>query len=181
MKDKKALKAIVVLSLLVVMALSVTACGHEEDVNAPANLEIHDSYADVENIGDGKARLIMQGIITNNSELKTIDYDNLPYLQMDGQKVTATYEPVDSEDTDKVAPGKSVVYSISYDYDPGTDHEWGFGYSDETVVSGLDDYVCIKEAIRNFEGKPQITMEDLEKLEQEQREKFEEFQRENGQ
>ena len=143
-----------------------------------ANLEIHDSLADVENIGDGKARLIMQGIITNNSDIKTIDYNNLPYLKMDGQKVTTTYEPVDSEDSDKVAPKKSVVYSVSYDYDPSTEHEWSFGYSDDTVISGLDDYVCIKEAIRNYEGKPQVSMDDIKKIEQEQKEKFKNFEKE---
>ena len=156
-------------------ALSFSACGAEEDANAPVELEIHDSYADIEDIGDGNAELIMQGVITNKSSLKTVGYDSLPYLTMDGQEVETIYEPMDSDDTDKVAPGKSVVYTVIYDFDPNADHEWKFGTRENTVVNGLDDYVCIKEAKRNFEGKPQVTMEEIKKVEEEQKQKFEEF------
>ena len=38
-------------------AFSFCACGAEEDTNAPVELEIHDSYADIEDIGDGNAQL----------------------------------------------------------------------------------------------------------------------------
>ncbi|MBR1442848.1 MAG: hypothetical protein IJ583_04870 [Firmicutes bacterium] len=161
----------------VLMALSLGGCGAQEDVMAPVQLEIHDSAADIEEIGEGKARLEMEGIITNKSELKTVDYTSLPYLKMDDKEVTTTYEPVDSEDTDKVAPGKSVVYSVTYDFDTTAEHEWKFGSREDTVVSGLDEYVCIKRAMRAFEGKGQVTDEEIEKMEEEQQKKFEEFEK----
>ncbi len=117
----------------------------------------------------------MEGIITNHSGLKTIDYASLPYLTMDGNKIETTYEPIDSEDDGKLAPGKSAVYSVSYEFDPKEEHEWGFGVHEDTVVDGLDEYACIKEALRDYEGKAPVTMEEIRQMENEQKKKFEEF------
>ena len=65
-------------------ALSFTGCGEEEDPNAPVEVELHDSIADVKQLTDGKAKLMVQSMITNNSELKTLDYSSLSYDERRG-------------------------------------------------------------------------------------------------
>ncbi len=77
--------------------LSFSSC-NGEDPMAPANLEIHDSYAEISDADNEMAELVMEGVITNNLEQKIISYNDLPYLTIDGEKIETTYEPVDSED-----------------------------------------------------------------------------------
>lgn len=166
----------VVSAMALVAAVCLCACSSSgNEATGPIELEIRDSAADVYSVQDGMARLEMQGAITNKSEMQTAQLSDLPQLTMDGEVVEATYEPIDMETADKVEPGKSVAYRISFDFDPSKDHEWNFEEADGTVVEGLDQYVVVKEALRNYEGKPQVTMEDIEKLEQEQQEKYQEF------
>ena len=166
----------VVSALALAAAFCLCACSSSgSEATGPVKLEIRDSVADVYSVQDGMARLEMQGAITNKSEMQTAQLSDLPQLTMDGEAVAATYEPIDAEKADKVEPGKSVAYRISFDFDPSKDHEWNFKEADGTVVEGLDQYVVIKQALRNYEGKPQVTMEDIEKVEQEQQEKFEKF------
>ena len=147
---------------------------------APVEMEIHDSMADVVPTEDGMAHLVMDGTITNTSKLHSAELAQLPQLTMDGNVVEAEYEFYDGEDHEKLGPGEWVYFHISFDFDPTIDHEWKFRYADDTVVTGLDQYVCIKEAIRNFEGKPPVTMEDIKKVEQEQRERYEAFLKEEA-
>lgn len=71
--------------------------------------------------------------------------------------------------------GKAAVYSVSYEFDPEKEHEWKFGYHEDMVVDGLDEYACIKEALRDYEGKAPVTMEEIRQMENEQKKKFEEF------
>ena len=106
--------------------------------------------------------------------------DQLPQLTMDGEVMEAEYEYFDGEDHDKLGPGEWVYFHISHNFDPSVDHEWKFAYAEDTVVSGLDQYVRIKEALRNFEGKPPVTMEDIRKVEKEQKERYQEFLKEEA-
>lgn len=162
------------------LALVLCACGSTEDAMAPVEMEIHDSIADVAPTEDGMATLLMDGVITNTSKLHSAEADQLPQLTMDGEAVEAEYEYFDGEDHDKLGPGEWVYYHISHDFDPTVDHEWKFQSADDTVVSGLDDYDCIKEALRNFEGKPPVTMEDIKQMEKEQKERYQEFLKEEA-
>lgn len=99
---------------------------------------------------------------------------------MDGEPIEAVYQPIDMESADKVEPGKSVTYEISYVFDASEDHDWKFASADGTVVDGLDQYVKIKEALRDYEGKPQVTEEDLAEVEREAEERYQEFLEEQG-
>ena len=76
---------------------------------------------------------------------------------------------------DKVKPGKSLCYHISYEFDPSEKHKWKFQSSDGSVVSGLDDYVCIKKALRNYKGKSQVTIDEVKKIEKDQKKRFKKF------
>lgn len=163
------------------LALVLCACGSAtEDAMAPVEMEIRDSIADISPTEDGMATLFMDGVITNTSKLHSAAADQLPQLTMDGEVVEAEYEYYDGEDHDKLGPGEWVYYHISYDFDPSVDHEWKFAYAEDTVVSGLDQYVRIKEALRNFEGKPPVTMEDIRQMEKEQKERYQEFLKEEA-
>ena len=96
---------------------------------------------------------------------------------MNGEEVTTTYEPVDSDDTDKVAPGKTAMFSVELEFDPAVEHKWKYGTREGTVANGLGDYACIKAAIRNYGGKAPVTMDDINAAEEEQKKKFEEFEK----
>ncbi len=167
-------KIVLIISVLAAVIL-MGACSSDQSAVGTLELRIHDSVADVVPVKKGAARLIMDGIITNNSELRTAKLIDLPQLTMDGRVVNATYEPLDSEDKDKVKPGKSLCYHISYKFDPSEKHKWKFQSSDGSVVSGLDDYVCIKKALRNYKGKSQVTIDEVKKIEKEQKKRFKKF------
>ncbi|MBR4472935.1 MAG: hypothetical protein IKS55_04795 [Oscillospiraceae bacterium] len=180
MKKNRKSAAILLAIATLMLAAALSGCGgSREDPNAPPILEIHDSIADVEDIGDGKAMLFMDGQITNTSKMKTVEYASLPYLTMDGQEIETTCEILGRDDNGKVGPRETVVYSVRFEFDPGTEHEWKFGTREGTVVNGLGDYACVKAALRNFEGKAPVTKEDLQRVEAEQKQKYQEFLKEN--
>ena len=167
---------VVVSAIVLAVAFCLSACSSSSnEATGPIKLEIRDSVADVYPAQNGMARLEMQGAITNKSEMKTAQISDMPQLTMDGEVVEATYDPIDMEKADKVEPGKSIAYKISFEFDPSKDHEWKFKSADDTVVDGLDEYASIKEALRNFKGKPQVTMEDLAEIEREAEARYQKF------
>ena len=50
-------------------------------------------------------------------------------------------------------------------------------YNSYVKNSFLGDYVCIKEAMRSYEGKSPVSMEEIEAVEEEQKKKFQEFEK----
>lgn len=175
------MKKTTALVLAIIALLVVAGCSNSTDpATTPLSLTIRDCYADVDAAPDGQALLSMQGVIENTHEMKTAQISDLPQLTMDGEVIEATYDAIDMEDASKVDPGKSVVFTVQYTFDPSVDHEWHFEEVDDTVVEGLDEYVCIKQALRNFEGKPQVTEEEMAQVEREAQERFEEFQKEEA-
>jgi hypothetical protein len=64
---------------------------------------------------------------------------------------------------------------VDYDYDEATEHEWRFDAVEGTVVSGLERYVSVIEAERDYEGRDPIAMEEIEKMDAEEQVAYEEY------
>ena len=157
-----------------------SAASSAEDSNAPIYLEIGEEVmADVDDGKDGKARLQMDYSVTNTSEARTAQMSDLPQLTLNGKPVEATYTHQDSTKTE-LAPGETVYAHVDFEYDEKADHEWRFKEQPGTVVSRLDRYVAIIEAERNYEGLPQVTQEEIDKMEAEQKAAYEEFLKEEA-
>ena len=177
-------KIVIVMLGAVFLTLGLCACSGPstssatngaEDSNAPIYLEIGEGVmADVTDGSDGKARLQMDFSVTNASEVRTAQMTDMPQLTLNGKPVETTWEHQDSTKT-KLAPGETAHAHVDIEYDEKADHEWRFEEQPGTVVSHLECYVAIIEAERNYEGLPQVTQEDIDKMEAEQRTAYEEF------
>lgn len=151
-----------------------------QDENLPIYLEIGNAMADVSDGSDGKAMLTLDFKVTNTSEGRSAEMQDLPRLTLNGTVVETTYEHQDSEKT-VLAPDDVAYAHVETEYDINAEHEWRFKVAEGTVVSGLDEYVRIIEAQRNYEGKPQVTQEDIDKVEAEQEAAYQEFLKEEAQ
>ncbi len=166
------------MAFVLILALCLSACSSNDENEI--YMEIHDSVADIEALDDGTARLFVCGVITNNSKTLSAEYDLLPKLTIDGEVMEAGYEPLGDPDVSDLPPGASVYYEVTYNFDPTVDHEWKFTNEDGTVVYGLEEYACIKAALRALEDKPAVTMADIRQMEKEQKQRYKEFLKEEA-
>ena len=158
---------------------SSSATSSAEDSDAPIYLQISDAMADVTDGAGGKAKLEMDYAVTNTSEKRTAQMSDMPQLTLNGAPVEATYRHQDSTKTE-LAPGETATAHIEFEYDPKAENEWRFEEAEGTVVTGLERYVGIIEAQRNYLGEPPVTQEDIDKMEAEQRAAYEEFLKEEA-
>ena len=162
---------------VVIVALCLFACSapsSDQDADEPIYLHISDATSSVADATDGNSELRMDFTVTNVSKTRSARMEDLPELALDDMPIETDYEFQDSSKR-VLDPGEIAYGHVDYDYDEKTEHEWRFDATEGTVVSGLERYVSVVEAERDYEGKDAITMEEIEKIDAEEQVAYEEY------
>lgn len=169
-------KTIVAMLSAVFVAFCMCACSGPsgQDANEPICLHISDAKSSVTDATDGNSELQMDFTVTNVSKTRSARMEDLPELALNDMPIETDYEFQDSSKR-QLDPGEIAYGHVDYDYDEATEHEWRFDAVEGTVVSGLERYVSVIEAERDYEGKDPITMEEIEKMDAEEQVAYEEY------